>query len=1269
MKALRYIRWNMRMPMPPGRRVMVSANLTAHLISSLLLALVMFLARPQEGTGDGVWTSHVSGTTVDLNGVAGSSLINVFAVGNGGTICHYDGTNWNSQVSGTTAHLYDVWVAPDGSNVFVAGNGRVLRYNGSSWSSQTLSNGYYYGVWGTSASDVFVGGYKYVNSSYQIPMIVHYNGTTWSYMEMPHYNGSANAFPYRIMDLWGTASNDVYASGSQGMVIHYDGDEWDYVCGLNSLGDEILYPGDIYNGIWGAGGKVFAAGWYGQDTWPYAACVAYDDSWIWEPRHWIVTNYTTLNEVWGQNEANLMAVGYHYGGSCQGEVLRYNGSSWTMDMSYPNASNTPPMWLGVWGMGGDYFVVGADGAIMRYESPLGILSTTPSAGATDVSTNAVIQVTFTREVDALTVTSSTFHVSGVAGAIAYDAPSRTATLTPSPRLAVMNTYTATVTTGVQTPGGDSMEENCTWTFTTETGPDIYPPYVVSNYPPAGATNVPRNVVVTATFNEDMDPSKFNALTFKLNNLHITGTVDYDEETRTASFTPNGWLDYSKYCYAQLTTGLCDTNGNYMTSNYGWEFTTQPPPDTTPPTVTNTLPADEAVDVSATNVIQVYFSENISEASRTNASCISMPGMNGALTWPVNSRAVFTPASNMTYNASYIVHVSANIRDVAGNAMSAPYSFSFTVQDVPDTNPPSVVSFQPTNGTDWVTVDSSVAVTFDEDMDTNTLLAASFFIQGVTGTVGYNKESKTAIFTPVANLDFAQTYTVQVTTNVSDCGGNGIRSNLFWSFTTADHLDDTPPEVIDFTPNDGATGVASTTAVSVVFSEDMDGVSVGGSFYLRGRPGSVLYNSATRRAVCAPATAFDPGGTYTAVVAFARDLSGIAMTGEVEWTFTMAAVPDTNTPVSTATPPGGAYAAETNIALAATDATYDSASLLIYYTTNGVDPTLASPTYSAPIALITNLTIKFFAVDPEGNQEAVNTATYLLDMIPPVSSCSPTGGVTMHEASVLVTLDAEDEGGSGVSNIYYAVNPLDSEWWAAYDLYEGPFTIQQSDNNAERLYFYAVDGAGNREAAQYTWFDLVDHGDWQAEPSGTTVDLWDIDGASASDIYAVGDGGTIMHFNGSAWALESPGAAVNLYGVHVSAGGVYVAGDEGTVLSGVSGSWTVHATGAPYAMRDVWAAADGTVFAVGDGAQVYRYFGGEWEKMDTHGSWLSDIYGVWGFSTTDVYACDKFGIIAHYDGETWTMVGQPGYTESGGWPLYDIWGTSGGDMFAVGRPDA
>ncbi len=56
------------------------------------------------------------------------------------------------------------------------------------------------------------------------------------------------------------------------------------------------------------------------------------------------------------------------------------------------------------------------------------------------------------------------------------------------------------------------------------------------------------------------------------------------------------------------------------------------------------------------------------------------------------------------------------------------------------------------------------------------------------------------------------------------------------------------------------------------------------------------------------------------------------------------------------------------------------------------------------------------------------------------------------------------------------------------------------------------------------------------------------GSSASDVFTVGDGGTILHSDGSSWSAMSSGTTNYLRGVWGSSGSnVFAVGDLGTIL--------------------------------------------------------------------------------------------------------------------------
>ena len=109
------------------------------------------------------------------------------------------------------------------------------------------------------------------------------------------------------------------------------------------------------------------------------------------------------------------------------------------------------------------------------------------------------------------------------------------------------------------------------------GADTTPPTVVSTYPENGATNVAIDTVVTAAFSEPMDSSTINAESFTLAGSAVAGTVTYDSDTYTATFTPDANLDYDHEYAATLSTAITDEAGNPLAEPYTWSFTTQSTP--------------------------------------------------------------------------------------------------------------------------------------------------------------------------------------------------------------------------------------------------------------------------------------------------------------------------------------------------------------------------------------------------------------------------------------------------------------------------------------------------------------------------------------------------------------------------------------------------------------------------------------------------------------------------------------------------------------------
>jgi large repetitive protein len=158
--------------------------------------------------------------------------------------------------------------------------------------------------------------------------------------------------------------------------------------------------------------------------------------------------------------------------------------------------------------------------------------------------------------------------------------------------------------------------------------------------------------------------------------------------------------------------------------------------------------------------------------------------------------------------------------------------------------------------------------------------------------------------------------------------------------------------------------------------------------------------------------------------------------------------DTLPPATTANVPDGWINQKADITLLATDDITGVAHT--YYSINGA-PFVEGTTFTIDQEGINK--ISFYSVDNAGNKEAIQTVEVKIDKTAPVTtSNTPT---TWTNTDVNVTLNATDTG-SGVAHTYYSING------AAF--IEGTtFTIDQEGSN--KIAFYSVDNAGNKEAVQ------------------------------------------------------------------------------------------------------------------------------------------------------------------------------------------------------------
>lgn len=170
-------------------------------------------------------------------------------------------------------------------------------------------------------------------------------------------------------------------------------------------------------------------------------------------------------------------------------------------------------------------------------------------------------------------------------------------------------------------------------------------------------------------------------------------------------------------------------------------------------------------------------------------------------------------------------------------------------------------------------------------------------------------------------------------------------------------------------------------------------------------------------------------------------------------------------------------------------------------------------------------------------------------------------------------------------------------------------------------------------------------------------------ASAHDVFAVGSG-VVAHFDGNYWrAMDAGPCACALYAAAGSSGSnVYAVGAGGSVLHWTGAAWdaVVDTAFGGGDLFGAWAGSASDVWVVGDFGTLVHWNGAGWTRFTASPAVAAPLNAVWGSGASDVWAAGGGGTVAHWNGSAWSAA-----VLDSAVTLYAVWGTSASDAWTAG----
>ncbi|MCT7971026.1 Ig-like domain-containing protein [Laspinema olomoucense] len=366
-----------------------------------------------------------------------------------------------------------------------------------------------------------------------------------------------------------------------------------------------------------------------------------------------------------------------------------------------------------------------------------------------------------------------------------------------------------------------------------------------------------------------------------------------------------------------------TSGS-LTTNYLGVFGATGVVESTPPTISNLTPADNATNIAGGANLVATFSETVQKGignliikKVSDSSVVETIDVTSTNVTVTGNTVTINPINDLVEGTQYYVEIAPQaIRDLAGNnfaGITGPIPWNFTTAD---TTAPTISSLTPADNATNIAGGANLVATFSETVQkgTGNIVIKKVSDSSVVETIDVTSTNvtitgNTVTINPINDLVEGTQYYVEIAPEaIRDLAGNnfaGITGAIPWNFTTADTA---APTISSLTPADNATNIAGGANLVATFSETVQ-KGIGNIVIKKVSDDSVVETidvTSTNVTITGNTVTINPindlveGTQYYVEIApqAIRDLAGnnfAGITGAIPWNFTTADTAAPNAP--------------------------------------------------------------------------------------------------------------------------------------------------------------------------------------------------------------------------------------------------------------------------------------------------------------------------------------------------------------------------------------